>query len=417
MLDEPPLIVAEGADVVRRDPDRARPAARSRSCVTSSCSAAPARARAARQRPRATLAGRPLLHDALRIEPAADRRPRRAGARPPRGRHRVPARRARRRDGARAGRPGRPVAGDRAGRAVGRGRPGRDVGAAQRKPRRLSASTRAALSGRDERAGRWEQPRPGPGTARSARARRAAPPAGSPAGRAAGRPRTAAARRARACSTSGERSKVASLTCPCRPPARSATAPARRRRARASMMPSMSPAATASATRRWAPAGSCRRIAEHARAPPAARSARGERRGSARRGRVADLLVDAQRVAHALGASRSPARRPARSSGWPTWASTPSARERGRSRSSSTTTGMPGLHRAPDRAAEHARVGDRHDQAVGLRVDRAVDQPPHALEVERVGRPVVDRDVELRRAASSIPAARSPRTGPTPGRG
>ena len=68
VLDEGPLIVAAGADVQRRCIDRARIRARSPRCARRSCSAATARTAGTLDSAlRVTLAGRPLLHDGLRI--------------------------------------------------------------------------------------------------------------------------------------------------------------------------------------------------------------------------------------------------------------------------------------------------------------------------------------------------------------
>jgi urease accessory protein len=72
ILDEPPLIVAEGADVVRR----VAIALADEAVVAMRDVVVLGRAGEGRGRldsvTRATLAGAPLLHDALRIEPAAD---------------------------------------------------------------------------------------------------------------------------------------------------------------------------------------------------------------------------------------------------------------------------------------------------------------------------------------------------------
>ena len=72
VLEDAPLVVAEGADVRADDDDPARARARRRGCATSSCSAAPARGRGGSSRccaPRGP--DGVILHDALRIEPAA----------------------------------------------------------------------------------------------------------------------------------------------------------------------------------------------------------------------------------------------------------------------------------------------------------------------------------------------------------
>ena len=73
VLEDAPLVVAEGADVRAHDDDPARRRARPRSCATSSSSAAPARAAGGSSRVlRVEGPDGVILHDALRIEPGAD---------------------------------------------------------------------------------------------------------------------------------------------------------------------------------------------------------------------------------------------------------------------------------------------------------------------------------------------------------
>ena len=91
-------------------------------------------------------------------------------------------------------------------------------------------------------------------------------------------------------------------------------------------------------------------------------------------------------------ASRRPASSPARSSSWPTCASTPSDLKTSLPELIETT-GMPAVDRAADRRRQPA-LGDRDDEPVGLGRDRLVDQRAHALERVDVGRAVVDEHVE-----------------------
>ena len=91
VLDEGPLIVAAGAEVERRcviELETGAVAALRETIVLGRDGEAPGTLDATL---RATLAGRPLLHDGLRFEAAGRRRPRRARPRPSRAEQRVPA--------------------------------------------------------------------------------------------------------------------------------------------------------------------------------------------------------------------------------------------------------------------------------------------------------------------------------------
>src|SRR3954465_10310345 len=106
-------------------------------------------------------------------------------------------------------------------------------------------------------------------------------------------------------------------------------------------------------------------------------------------------------------ARRRPASSPARSSSWPTWASTPSCLESCEPELMLTTggAGATARGRGGGRAGAHAagdggrdrRLRDRDDQPIGLGRDRGVDQlahPPRAVDVRRA---VVDEQVERAR--------------------
>ena len=135
--------------------------------------------------------------------------------------------------------------------------------------------------------------------------------------------------------------------------------------------------------------------AEDGRAPAHRAHRLGQARAAGVEAEVADLVVDAQRVPHARRRRAAGPRRARRG-----------ARAGRRARDAElarevapeliVTTGILAFTARPDRRAE-PRLGQRDDEAVGLRGDRLGDHRLHAVEAVDVGRPVGDEHVHLAR--------------------